>query len=121
MKHNMIVHGDLSMRKTIPNILMICAILFASFSPLFASTAQAQSTPNPDSVNIPGTHQDELGCPGEWQPDCANTMLTYDVEDDVWQGTFEIQPNNDADKKGPRYKAALNGKWDENYGINATR
>jgi len=80
-----------------------------------------QPKPNPDTVNIPGTHQDELGCPGEWQPDCVNTMLTYDLEDDVWQGTFEIQPNNDSDKKGPRYKAALNGKWDENYGVNATR
>ena len=109
------------MRKTIPNILMICAILFASFSPLFASTAQAQSTPNPDSVNIPGTHQDELGCPGEWMPTCENTLLTYDLEDDVWQGTYEIQPANDADKKGPRYKAALNGTWDENYGTNAAR
>jgi hypothetical protein len=67
------------MRKLILNIFIICAILLASFSPLFASTAQAQSTPNPDSVNIPGTHQDELGCPGEWLPDCANTMLAYDV------------------------------------------
>ncbi|MEP7135657.1 MAG: pullulanase-type alpha-1,6-glucosidase [Chloroflexota bacterium] len=109
------------MQKRMQIILMICAIWLASFSPLFASTAQAQSTPNPDSVNIPGTHQDELGCPGDWQPDCTNTLLTYNTEDGVWQGTFEIQPNNDADKKGPRYKAALNGKWDENYGVNATR
>ena len=46
-------------------------------------------------------------------------MLVYDEEDDVWQGTYEIQPGNDADKKGPRYKAALNGSWSENYGQNA--
>ncbi|MBI5353271.1 MAG: pullulanase-type alpha-1,6-glucosidase [Chloroflexi bacterium] len=108
------------MRKNILHILVICAILTASFSSVFASVAQAQSTPNPDSVNIPGTHQDELGCSGEWQPDCANTQLTYELEDDVWQGTFEIQPNNDGDKKGPRYKAALNGGWGENYGLNAS-
>jgi len=107
------------MQKNILNILVICAILCASFSPLLASAVEAQGA-TPEMVNIPGTHQDELGCSGEWQPDCENTKLTYDIEDDIWQGTFEIQPNNDADKKGPRYKAALNGGWGENYGINAT-
>ncbi len=107
------------MRKNILNVLMICAIMLSAFSPLFAGSARAQ-TPSPDSVNIPGTHQDELGCSGEWQPDCANTQLIYDLEDDVWQATFEIQPGNDSDKKGPRYKAALNGGWGENYGLNAS-
>jgi pullulanase len=108
------------MRKNISSIIAICTILLASFSPLFAPVAQAQSPSNPDSVNIPGTHQDELGCPGDWQPECENTMLMYDEEDDVWQGVYEIQPGNDDDKKGPRYKAALNGGWGENYGLNAT-
>ena len=108
------------MRNKISSIIAICAILLASFSPLFASVVQAQSPSNPDSVNIPGTHQDELGCPGDWQPECENTMLAYDEEDDVWQGVYEIQPGNDDDKKGPRYKAALNGGWSENYGLNAT-
>jgi len=107
------------MRKKILDIFLICTTLLASFSPMLVSTIHAQGS-NPDLVNIPGTHQDELGCPGEWQPECENTMLTYDVEDDIWQGTFEIQPANDDDKKGPRYKAALNGGWGENYGTNAT-
>lgn len=106
------------MRKNILNILVICVIIVSTFSSVFAGTVRAQ-TANPDSVNIPGTHQDELGCPGEWQPACENTQLTYDLEDDVWQGAFEIQPGNDGDKKGPRYKAALNGGWGENYGLNA--
>ena len=106
------------MRNKLLNILIICATLFASFSPAFVPVAQAQGS-TPERVNIPGTHQDELGCSGEWQPDCENTQLTYDIEDDVWQGTYEIQPANDADKKGPRYKAALNGGWGENYGTNA--
>jgi pullulanase-type alpha-1,6-glucosidase len=108
------------MRNRLSSIIALCAILFASFSPLFAPVARAQTSSNPDSVNIPGTHQDELGCPGEWQPECENTMLTYDEEDDVWQGSFEIQPGNDGDKKGSRYKAAMNGGWGENYGLNAT-
>jgi pullulanase-type alpha-1,6-glucosidase len=108
------------MRKNILHILVICAIMAASFLSVFASAVQAQATPDPDSVNIPGTHQDELGCSGEWQPDCENTKLVYDLEDDVWQATYEIQPANDADKKGARYKAALNGGWGENYGLNAS-
>jgi len=108
------------MQKNILHILVICAIMISAFAPLFAGTVLAQTTPTPDSVNIAGTHQDESGCSGEWQPDCENTKLIYDLEDDVWQGTFEIQPGNDADKKGARYKAALNGGWGENYGINAS-
>jgi pullulanase-type alpha-1,6-glucosidase len=75
--------------------------------------------PQPDKVVIPGTHQSELGCSGDWQPDCDLTALTYDAEDDVWQGTFLIQPGNDQDAKGPRYKVALNGSWAENYGRGA--
>src|SRR6476646_6293045 len=108
------------MLRNISSIIAIGAVLLGSFSPIFIPVARAQPPSNPDSVNIPGTHQDELGCPGDWQPACENTLLAYDEEDDVWQGTFEIQPGNDGDKKGPRYKAALNGSWDENYGLNAT-
>jgi len=32
---------------------------------------------------------------------------------------FSGGTHNDQDKKGPRYKVALNGSWDENYGQNA--
>ncbi|HEY3474322.1 MAG TPA: hypothetical protein VGK56_06900, partial [Anaerolineales bacterium] len=108
------------MRKTILNLITLCALMFVSLSPSFASDSQAQTASNPEAVNIPGTHQDELGCPGEWQPECEDTMLIYDEEDDVWQGIYEIEPGNDDDERGPRYKAALNGGWSENYGVNAT-
>ena len=120
MKHDKTKAEIFPMRKNIPNILLIFAILLGSFSAISVSPVKAQGS-NPDMVNIPGTHQDELGCPGEWQPDCENTLLTYDIEDDIWQGTYEIQPANDDDKKGPRYKAALNGGWGENYGVNAAQ
>lgn len=105
------------MRKLISNLLLGLTLLLGSFSSATVSFAQ---TSNPEMVNIPGTHQDELGCPGDWLPDCPNTVLAYDAEDDIWQGAFEIRPNNDADKKGPRYKVALNGSWTENYGANAS-
>ncbi|MEJ5223246.1 MAG: pullulanase-type alpha-1,6-glucosidase [Anaerolineales bacterium] len=103
------------------NLLIITVVLAAAFSPALALPVRAEDTPAPKTVGLPGTHQDELGCPGEWQPGCEITLLTYDAEDDVWQGAFEIQPGNDDDKRGPRYKVALNGSWDENYGARAAR
>jgi pullulanase-type alpha-1,6-glucosidase len=86
-----------------------------------ATTASggAAAAGGPEFATIAGTLQSELGCSGDWQPTCDQTFLTYDAEDDVWQGTFTVQPGNDQDKKGPRYKVALNQGWDENYGLNA--
>ena len=65
------------------------------------------------SVTVAGDLQSELGCPGDWQPDCALTNLTYDASDDVWQAVFDLPAGS------WQYKAALNGTWDENYGANA--
>lgn len=70
---------------------------------------------NPNFVTIPGTIQSQLGCPGDWQPDCANTFLTLDEEDNVWQAEF-VLPAGEYE-----YKAAINQSWDENYGLNALR
>ncbi|MDJ0698848.1 MAG: pullulanase-type alpha-1,6-glucosidase [Woeseiaceae bacterium] len=67
----------------------------------------------PASVTIAGDLQSELGCPGDWQPDCAVTFLDYDADDTVWQGVFNVPAGS------WQYKAALNGSWDENYGANA--
>ncbi len=93
-----------------------------SAAPAFAAPAPrpvADHTANPTSVTIVGSLQNELGCTGDapnfgdWRPDCANTFLDYDAEDDVWQKTFTLPAG------GYEYKAALNGGWDENYGANA--
>lgn len=80
---------------------------------LLASGAPASHTPAPTTVTIAGSLQSELGCPGDWQPDCAATQLAYDAGDDAWQASFAV-PAGSWD-----YKAALNGGWDENYGSNA--
>jgi hypothetical protein len=64
---------------------VICAAL-----PLSTHSAAADDTPPPTTVTIPGTLQSKLGCPGDWQPDCAKTFLTYDPEADVWVGTFNL-------------------------------
>jgi pullulanase len=103
------------------NVLVMLAMLISPFLTPLTTPALAAGTPPPSSVTIAGTMQSELGCSADWMPSCDKTFLVYDAEDDVWQGTFEVTPNNDQDKKGPRYKAALNGSWDENYGLNASR
>jgi pullulanase-type alpha-1,6-glucosidase len=64
----------------------------------------------PTMVNIPGTLQPALGCPGEWAPDCDVTALSYVEAYDIWEGSFEL-PAGDY-----KYKVALNGGWDTNYG-----
>ena len=64
----------------------------------------------PASVTIAGTLQDELGCPGEWQPGCASTHMTLDTDDDIWKATFLLPAGS------YQYKAAIDDSWDENYG-----
>ena len=94
------------MRPLIPALLaVVTATPFAARS--------ASDTPNPTSVTIAGDLQSELGCPGDWQPDCALTHLKYDPEADVWTGTFNVPAGS------WQYKAALNNSWAENYGANA--
>ena len=80
---------------------------------LFVSIAFAQGGENPESVTIAGTVQSVLGCPGDWQPECESTFLTYDVEEDLWRGSFDLPAGN------YEYKAAINGAWDVSYGLNA--
>jgi hypothetical protein len=78
-----------------------------------AILVSASDTPDPSTVTIVGNLQSELGCSGDWQPDCNNTWLTYDSADDIWQRAFSIPPGS------WEYKVTLNGSWDENYGLNA--
>jgi glycosidase len=86
--------------------LAAAALLFLYGLP----TALASHTPDPTSVTIAGSLQSELGCPGDWQPECGNTHLTFDANDGVWQGAFGV-PAGDW-----FYKAPLNDNWGENYG-----
>jgi glycosidase len=93
------------------SLLTISAFMIVVLSlSLRVQVTRASHTPNPTSVTVPGSFQSELGCPGDWQPECANTHLTFDANDDVWQGTFNVPAGN------WEYKAALNDSWAENYG-----
>ena len=69
----------------------------------------------PATVTIAGSVQSELGCPGDWLPECTLTQLALDADDGVWQGSFSVPAGT------YEYKAALDGTWDENYGLGAVR
>ena len=98
--------------------LLALVAVIGLIAPMFGPATQpalASHTPDPSAVTIAGSLQSELGCSGDWQPDCAATHLAYDGSDDVWQATFAL-PAGSFD-----YKADLNDSWTENYGLNATR
>jgi glycosidase len=69
-----------------------------------------------DNVNsviavAPGSFQSELGCPGDWQPDCLRSWLQDPDGDGLY--TFETTALPAGNYEG---KVALNESWDVNYG-----
>src|SRR5215207_7575577 len=89
----------------------LVAVLFATAVTSAAVPARADDTRDPTTVTIAGSLQSELGCPGDWQPECSTTHLTFDATDGVWQGTFTIPAGQ------WEYKAPVNDSWTENYGL----
>ncbi|HEU5472285.1 MAG TPA: pullulanase-type alpha-1,6-glucosidase [Actinophytocola sp.] len=75
--------------------------------------AVADHTPPPTAVSVPGSHGSELGCPGDWQPECAQAQLALDPADGIWKGSFAVPAGTH------EYKATLNNSWTENYGAGA--
>ena len=60
---------------------------------------------------VPGSFQSELGCPGDWQPDCLRSWLQDIDGDGIY--TFETTGLPAGTYEG---KVALNESWDVNYG-----
>ena len=59
----------------------------------------------------PGSFQSELGCPGDWQPDCLRSWLQDPDGDGIYTFTTSVLPAGDYE-----VKVAINESWDENYG-----
>jgi len=94
-------------------VMLLSLAAAALLSPHQLPAALASHTPNPSSVTVAGSLQDELGCPGDWQPGCGLTKLTFDANDGVWQRAFTVPAGS------WEYKAPLNDGWGENYGRHA--
>jgi pullulanase-type alpha-1,6-glucosidase len=59
----------------------------------------------------PGSFQSELGCPGDWQPDCLRSWLQDPDGDGTYTFTTSALPAGDYE-----VKVAIGESWDENYG-----
>ncbi len=88
-------------------LLVVVFILMALGSfPQAIPSAIAQSDGEPTGVVLIGSLAEALGC-GADDPVCASAALTFDDQDLVWQGTFDIPAGEYT------YQAALNGSSDE--------
>ncbi|WP_224244632.1 pullulanase-type alpha-1,6-glucosidase [Hyalangium gracile] len=61
----------------------------------------------------PGSFQSEIGCPGDWQPDCLKSWLQDPDGDGIFTFRTTAIPAGSYEAK-----VAINEKWDENYGDN---
>ena len=87
------------------------AVAAVAATTLPGQQAAADHTPLPDTVTLVGSLQSELGCPGDWQPECDATHLQPVAgEPGVFRGTFTVPAG------AFEYKAAINESFDENYG-----
>ena len=87
------------------------AVAAVAATTLPGQQAAADHTPLPDTVTLVGSLQSELGCPGDWQPECDATHLQPVAgEPGVFRGTFTVPTG------AFEYKAAINESFDENYG-----
>jgi hypothetical protein len=58
-----------------------------------------------------GSFQSELGCPGDWQPDCLRSWLQDPDGDGIYTFTTQGLPAGSYE-----VKVAIKESWDENYG-----
>src|SRR6478735_448531 len=62
-------------------------------------------------ATVPGSFQSDLGCTGDWQPDCLRSWL----QDTDGDGTYTFETT--AIPAGSyEAKVTINEDWDENYG-----
>ncbi|MEW1962437.1 pullulanase-type alpha-1,6-glucosidase [Microbacterium sp. NPDC077644] len=75
-----------------------------------------QSTAEGPVVTLPGSLQDELGCSGDWMPDCLGTLMADGDHDGVYEFSTSELPTG-----AYELKVAHGLSWAENYGVDGVR
>jgi len=88
-------------------LLAVGAIAMLGAVPPATGSAAAE----PRTFTLVGSLQDELGCAADWQPDCAATLLAPTDAVGVHSAEFTVPAGSH------EYKVAVNGSWDEAYGL----
>lgn len=74
-------------------------------------TKNIRTTDDGPVITLPGNLQNELGCTGDWMPDCLATMMFDRDGDGVFQFTTDDLPTGSYE-----VKVAHGRSWTENYG-----
>lgn len=94
-------------RRIIASLLSSALVLTGAIAVTAAPAAAEERT-----FALVGTLQDELGCAGEWLPDCIQTELAPTDTAGVYAAEFTVPGGTFA------YKVAVNDTWAESYGLN---
>ncbi len=72
---------------------------------------------NSSIVTAAGSFQSEIGCPGDWSPDCLKSWMEDIDGDGIYTFTTPVGLQNGGTSDGHfEWKAALNEGWAESYG-----
>ena len=95
-------------RRVIASLLSAALVLAGSIA--LPGLAAAPATAADRSFALVGSLQDEIGCPGDWQPECTESELTATDTAGVYAAEFEVPAGS------YEYKVAVDDGWTENYG-----
>ncbi|WP_434597918.1 pullulanase-type alpha-1,6-glucosidase [Streptomyces sp. A5-4] len=97
-------------RRLIPQLTVTALVLTctAGLPPAFAAEAP------PAAVAIASDFDTQLGCAGDWAPDCDQAQMVRRA-DGAWSLTTRVKAGSYS------YKAALDRSWAVNYGLNAVQ
>ena len=96
-------------RRPATTAVSLTALVLAGLAvPITGTVARAAEPAR--TVTVVGSLQDELGCPGDWQPECTSTDLTRVGETSTYTRDFTVP------KGSYELKVAINHSWDESYG-----
>ncbi|WP_349425371.1 pullulanase-type alpha-1,6-glucosidase [Microbacterium sp. LWS13-1.2] len=70
-----------------------------------------QSSAEGPIVTVPGSHQSESGCTGDWAPDCLASLMADGDKDGVYELTVDLPAG------AYEGKVAHGMSWSENYGV----
>lgn len=73
-------------------------------------TVTVGDAPQPDSVTVAGSFNEEMGCTRAWEEVCPKARMTVDPADNIWRLKATLSPGQ------YEYKAVLNQSWASSYG-----
>ena len=102
-------------RTTLLAVLSSAAVVFAGVGVPLAAGPAAAADPAPRTATLAGSLQSELGCPGDWAPDCTATDLVQVGNTTAYAKVFDVPAGS------YEFKVVIDHSWDENYGAGGAK